>query len=190
MRSPLLCCMLSAVHACTSRPSRLRDAPMWLACGWRGFRGARDAQLHWHQLFHPCRAPLRAPLQRQCLYLLLVLVCRTVNRCSLASPCPHLSARLVQRCTLTYRPLARMARLRARRAQTALVQAVLLEASCADVQAGELRGGVEAARLVLGHIDDARHDGEALDARLRRLPLANCERTALLRTPLSLVSAS
>ena len=190
MRSLVLCCMLSSVHACTSPPSRPRDAPVYRARDSRVFRGARDAQVSWPPLFHLCRALQRAPLQRQRLYLLLVPVCRMADRFSLASPCPHLPARLVQRCTLTYRPLARMARPRARRAQTALVQAVLLEASCADLQAGELRGGVEAARLVLGHIDDARHDGQALDARLRRLPLTNCERTALLRTRLSPVSTS
>ena len=77
--------------------------------------------------------------------MLLVPVYRMADRCNLASPCPHLLARLVQRCTLTDRPLARMARPLARRAQMALVQVMLLEASCADVHAGELRSGVEAA---------------------------------------------
>ena len=67
----------------------------------------------------------------------------------------------------------------------ALMQAVLLEASSADVQAGDLRGGVDVARPVLGQVDDARHDGEAPGGRLERVPLAKCERTALFRTATS-----
>ena len=55
-RSPFLCCLLSAVHACTTRPSRPRDAPMYPARGspifsWCSRRtGAASLHFRWQPL--------------------------------------------------------------------------------------------------------------------------------------------
>ena len=59
---------------------------------------------------------------------------------------------------------------------------MLLSASSAAVQAGEHRSCAEAARVVLGQVDGARHDGQGLEGWRVCLWCVKCERTGLLRT--------
>jgi hypothetical protein len=102
--------MLSSAPACPPRPSLPGDAPMHPSCGWQLLSGVRDSQLPWDQLTHLLGAPPRAPPRPWCLCTLLERVCRTFDRCVLASPCPHVLARLVLRSALTKRPHSRIAR--------------------------------------------------------------------------------
>ena len=94
----------------------------------------------------------------------------------------------------TYSPVlcsaahSRDARTRARHARSRdMVRRVydgdmLLSASSANVQSGEHRSAAEAARVVLGQVDGARHDGRGLERWIARRWCAKCERTGLLRT--------
>ena len=115
----------------------------------RFFRGGRTAQVQ--PISTSTRTRPRAVPQLQCLYLLLVVVYGALDRCSLPSPYQHLPARLVQLQTLSNQPHARTESLLRCCAQvSSLVLLMLLMTSSANVQAGELRDGAEAARPVLG----------------------------------------
>ena len=157
-RSLVLCCMLSSVHAGTTRPLHSCDAPICLAgasviFSWCSLRTGASS-LHYHRALLRAAPRAAVPVHAAGVHVSCTRQVQPGQPLPPHSrpPCAAMNAH--DSATRAHDPPAPVlcsgATPRAGHAAHGLFR---------RRAPGELRGGAEAGRPVLGQVDDARHDG-------------------------------